>query len=476
MSMLELAKTVLSSLLSDPYPPAPRPSDLEMRTSPREVLPPGFLLGAATASHQVEGGNHNDWSEWEKGSFPEGTPHIKYGEVSGAACDSWSRFPEVVALLRELGANAYRLSVEWSRLEPEEGAWDEAAADRYLEWMRMLRAGGVQPLVTLHHFTLPRWVAAQGGWENERTVEWLAAFTRRVARKLGGEVDLWCTLNEPNVLTAFGYMDGIWPPGVKDPKRGAQVLARLLRAHARMAQELREHDTVDADGDGHATRVGIAHHVRIFQPATRSPLDRVLAGFTDRFFNQALVDANRTGRIQLLVPGVADIDEAVPGLKGSYDYLGLNYYSRDMLHADLSSPKLSRLSVAEGRPVNDLGWEVYPEGLYQVLVRYGREGLPLYVTENGTADASGERRPDFLRRHFEALLRAAREGVDVRGYFHWSLLDNFEWAEGFEPRFGLYRVDYASPEKRRGPTPAVTTFQELARGLGLEPRARTDAA
>ncbi len=476
MSVSRLAKGVLSSLASEPHPSAPRLSGLETLPRPRDVLRPGFLLGAATASHQVEGGNDNDWSEWEKGSFPDGTPHIKEGQVSGAACDSWNRFADDVALLRELGANAYRLSVEWSRLEPEEGAWNEAAADRYLEGMRLLRAQGIQPMVTLNHFTLPRWVAAQGGWENERTVEWIAAFTRRVARKLGGEVDLWCTLNEPNVLTTFGYMDGLWPPGVKDPKRGAQVLARMLRAHARMAAELREHDTVDADGDGQATRVGLSHHVRIFQPATRSPLDRVLAGFTDRFFNQAVVEANRTGRIQLYAPGVADIDEEVPGLKGSYDYLGLNYYTRDMLHSDLRSPKLSRLTVAEGRPVNDLGWELYPEGLYQVLMRYGREGLPIYVTENGMADTSGERRPDFLQRHFEALVRAASEGADVRGYFHWSLMDNFEWAEGYEPRFGLYRVDYSSPEKRREPTPAVATFQALARDLGLEPRARTDAA
>ncbi|MGZ3457282.1 MAG: glycoside hydrolase family 1 protein, partial [Archangium sp.] len=473
MSLRHAAKIAFQSLVSTPHPPAPRLSGLASLPPAGQVLKPGFLLGAATASHQVEGGNDNDWSEWEKGSFADGSPHIKHRDVSGAACDSWNRFAEDVALLRELGANAYRLSVEWSRLEPEEGAWNEAVADRYREWMRLLRAQGIQPLVTLNHFTLPRWVAAQGGWMNERIVEWLAAYTRRVARKLGAEVDLWCTLNEPNVLMAHGYMQGTWPPGLQDTQLGLRVLARQIHAHARMARELREHDTVDADGDGHATRVGLAHHVRIFQPATRSPLDRVMVGFTDRLFNQLLVDVHRTGRIQISVPGVADIDEEVPGLKGSYDYLGLNYYSRDMVRADLRSPTLSRQYVAEGRPLNDLGWDVYPEGLYQVLKRYGRAGLPLYVTENGMADNRGERRPGFLREHFEALVRAAHEGVDVRGYFHWSLVDNFEWAEGFEPRFGLYGVDYAHPDKRRRPTPAVATFQELARGLGLHPQPRT---
>jgi beta-glucosidase len=476
MSLLHAVKIALEALTSNPHPPAPRLSGLAALPPARQVLPAGFLLGAATASHQVEGGNENDWSEWEKGSFADGSPHIKHRDVSGVACDSWNRFSEDVALLRELGANAYRLSLEWSRLEPEEGAWNEAAADRYLEWMRLLRSQGIQPLVTLNHFTLPRWVAARGGWENEQTVEWIAAFTRRVARKLGSEVDMWCTLNEPNVLMAFGYMQGKWPPGRMDAKLGLQVLARQIRAHARMARELREHDTVDADGDGHATRVGIAHHVRIFQPATGWPLDRLMAGFTDHSFNEVLVDVNRTGRIQLTVPGLADIDEAVPDLRGSYDYLGLNYYSRDMVRADLRSPTLSQQYVAEGRPVNDLGWDIYPEGLYQVLKRYARAGLPLYVTENGMADETGQRRPGFLREHFEALLRAASEGVEVRGYFHWSLMDNFEWVEGYEPRFGLFRVDHGSPDKRRVATPAVAAFQQLARDLGLSPRARTDAA
>lgn len=476
MSLRRLVKIAASSLLSEPHPPAPTLPAAGVSTSSLTGLPPGFLLGASSASHQVEGGNENDWAEWERGSFPNGTPHIKHRDQSGAACDSWNRFDEDVALLRELGANAYRLSVEWSRLEPEQGAWNEAAAERYRGWMRLLRSHGIQPMVTLHHFTLPRWVAAQGGWANESIVEWIGAFSRRVAQALGSEVDLWCTLNEPNVQVTFGYLEGKWPPGRSDQKLAAQVLARMFRAHARMALELREHDRVDADGDGQATRIGVAHHVRIFQPASRSPLDRLVVGFTDDFFNESLVAAHRNGRIQLLVPGVVDIDQPAPELKGSFDYLGINYYTRDHMRADLRDPKLSKQFVPPGKPVNDLGWELYPEGLYQALKRYAREGLPIYITENGMPDGTGQRRPDFLRAHFEAMVRAAQEGVDVRGYFHWSLIDNFEWAEGFEPRFGLYRVDYESPEKRRTATPAVATFQELARALGLEPRARSSAA
>jgi beta-glucosidase len=271
------------------------------------------------------------------------------------------------------------------------------------------------------------------------------------------------------VLSTLSYVKGIFPPGLKDQRIAVQVLARMLRAHARMATALREYDTIDADGDKHATRIGLAHHVRIFQPATRSPLDRLVAGLTDRFFNQSIASAPLTGRIELGIPGVEEFDEEVAGLRGSCDWLGINYYGRDHVRADLRDPSLSKQYVPEGRPVSDLGWDIYPEGLYQVLKRYGALGLPIFVTENGIADRRGDVRPGFLRSHFEALVRAAREGVDVRGYFHWSLLDNFEWAEGYEARFGLFRVDFDSSDKRRTPTAAVATFQEIAKSLGLRP-------
>jgi len=470
MKLGRLARLAHASLTRDPHPPPCVLGDEGALSNLRSALPPGFLLGTATASHQIEGGLDNDWTDWERGSHGGGAPHIADRTVSGAACDSWNRIDEDIALMRRLGANAYRFSVEWSRLEPTEGAWDEAAADRYLAWATALRAAGIEPMVTIHHFTLPRWVATQGGWMNDRTVELAAAFSRRVAKKLGSAVDLWCTINEPNVLAALSYVKGVWPPGLRDQRMAAHVVARLVRAHARMAEAIREVDTTDADGDGHPTRIGIAHHVRIFTPATSSPLDRLIAGFTDRFFNQAIASAPFSGRIELSIPGVVDIDEEVPGLRASFDYMGINYYGRDHVKADLRDPSLSKQYVPEGRPLSDLGWDIYPEGLYQVLRRYGALGLPVYVTENGVADASGRLRASFLRSHFEALVRAAREGVDVRGYFHWSLLDNFEWAEGHEPRFGLHRVDFASPDKTRTPAPGSEVFQEIARGLGLSPK------
>ena len=389
-------------------------------------LPRGFLLGTATASHQVEGGNVNDWTDWEASTFPDGRPHIHDRSVSGDAVDSYRQFAADLALMKRLGANAYRLSIEWSRLEPDEDVWREDVAATYASWMAQLRACGIEPMVTLHHFTLPRWVAARGGWMSDATLGAFEAFAGRVATALGSQVDLWCTVNEPNVQAVQGYIKGIWPPGKTDQKLAVEVLARLIEAHARAARALREKDQADADGDGKATRIGIAHHVRVFQPASRSPLDGLVAGFSDHFFNESILEAVQTGRIRLSLPGVVDIDRQVPDLKGSFDYLGLNYYSRDYVRADLKDPALSQQFTPPERPKNDLGWDIYPEGLYLFLKRYAALGLPIYVTENGMADKAGDRRPLFLRQHLRALERAAREGVDVRGYFHWSLLDNFE--------------------------------------------------
>lgn len=428
-------------------------------------LPSGFLLGAATAAHQVEGGNVNDWTDWEEGQFSDGRPHIRDGDRSGEAAASWEQFDADVNLLEELGANAYRFSVEWSRLEPERGVWRADVAARYLSWASELRARGIQPVVTLFHFTLPRWVAAQGGFENPQTLTDFEAFVGRVAIVLGSEVDIWCTLNEPNVYAVSAYLDGTFPPGKQDVGATAEVLARLIEAHATASKALRANDLVDADGDAHATWIGLVHHVRVFQAASTSPLDTAITSTLDDAFNEATPRALRTGRIQISFPPDVSVDRRVDDLVGSADFLGLNYYTRDTIRADLGSPSLYRAQVPSGRPRNDLGWETYPEGLYQFLKRFSKEGVPLYVTENGTADAQGDTRPAYLRAHFYSLQRAAEEGVDVRGYFHWSLMDNFEWAEGYAARFGLYRTDFDSTERTRSPTPAVSVFQDIARNL-----------
>jgi beta-glucosidase len=432
-----------------------------------EGAPRGFWLGVATSAYQIEGGATTDWSDWEKGRYPDGAPHVANRASAARAADSWNLWRDDVAACKQLGANMYRLGVEWSRLEPTDGAWDEAAAARYREMFAALRAARVEPMVTLSHFTLPPWIAARGGWDWEGTPAALAAFAGRAGAAFGDLVDWWITLNEPNVYVAKGYLAGQWPPGAKDPARAVRALAAFERAHGLMAQALRAADRNDADGDGHATRIGIAHNVRVFDPRSWNPVDHVAARVADDFYNQQFLDAVTRGRVHASLPRVLEIDEPFPALAGSFDFLGLNYYTRELTVGHLFGDRRYEPTTAPDRPKSDLGWEIYAEGLYRVLKRYATSGWPLFVTENGVADARGDRRPDFLRAHLYALDRARSEGVNVIGYLHWSLIDNFEWSHGYEGRFGLFTIDFADdPTLTRRPTPAVETFREAARALG----------
>jgi beta-glucosidase len=267
-----------------------------------------------------------------------------------------------------------------------------------------------------------------------------------------------------------GYLAGQWPPGVKDPRRAAMVLVALMRGHALAARALRARDTADADGDGRATRIGIAQNLRIFDPAGAGPADGIVAGAADAFYNDSFLDSVAAGRIRVSLPGVVEIDEAYPALAGTFDYLGVNYYTREFVIGHLRGPQVYTPTSPPGLPRNDMGWEIYPEGLYRVLVRYGGYGWPLFVTENGVADGRDETRSDFIRAHVYALDRARAEGVDVIGYLYWSLTDNFEWSYGYRGRFGLFTIDFAhDPDLTRTPTAAVATFQEAARNIGALP-------
>jgi beta-glucosidase len=443
---------------------------------------PGFLLGVATSAHQIEGGNQNDWTDWERGQYPDGSQHVPDGATAARAANSWNLWRQDIAAVDELGANVYRLGVEWSRLEPTEGAWDAAAAARYREMLLALRATTtrdgsrrrvVQPMLNLYHFTLPRWVVAHGGWEWAGAPAAFAAFAARTADAFGDLVDLWCTLNEPNVSVTKGFMAGQWPPGVKDPKRAARVLVRLLEAHGLAAAALRARDRIDADGDGAATRIGLAHNVRVFDAATANPLDDLIAGSADRFYNLVIPDAVANGRVYISLPTAVTIDERVPSLPGSFDWLGINYYTRDFVRARIVRALSGQGAPYEtvndpARPRNDMGWDIYPEGLERLLLRFAGYGWPIIVSESGIADRGGTIRPGFIRSHIYAIDRARAAGIPVIGYMHWSLMDNFEWSHGYNGRFGLFTIDFAGdPTLARRATPAVATFQDLARNLGL---------
>jgi beta-glucosidase len=415
---------------------------------PRPAWPSGFLWGTATAAHQVEGGNHNDWSRFEE---QEG--RIAHGDKSGKAVDHWNRMGEDVALMKDLRANAYRFSIEWSRVEPIEGAWDDLAFARYRQLLGLLREAHITPMATLLHFTLPQWLADRGG---VRAIDFplrFALFASEAARRLGPEIDLWCTINEPNVQMYLGYVEGTWPPGHKSPVEAAEAFAGLLRAHALGAQAIRRHDP--------GSQVGVAQNLILFEPASRlSVPDWLAAREAAEAFDWAFYDSIQAGRIRLHAPGFPRLDEPLPELSGSADYFGANYYRRDLIRFSPSALGMVQILPGPGTR-NDLGWEIYPEGLLRLLRQsFGRYRLPIYVTENGIADARGDSRSSYLRSHAYALTRALAEGIPVKGYFHWTLMDNFEWALGFAPRFGLYRVDPS--DGARVPTPAAGTFAELS--------------
>ncbi len=399
-------------------------------------FPAGFLWGTATAAHQVEGGNHgNDWWAWE--AHPG---HIKNGDRSDPACDSYHRFRDDFALLARLHQNAHRLSLEWSRIEPAPDRFSAEGIAHYAQVLQAVRDAGMRPIVTLHHFTNPTWIARAGGWDAPDTAERFARYVDRVMVELGGLADDWVTINEPTVVAYQGFVRGDWPPGHHGNLGAAiRVLVTLLRGHW-LAYERIKARRPDA-------RVGLAHHLRVFDPARRFvPQDRIIAWTFQRVFNETMLRSLREGRLAFPLTRAGRASGPTP----SQDFMGLNYYTRELVRfnhryrGELFGQRVIRPNVLR----SDLDWEVYPEGLYRTLISLRRERLPILVLENGIADRTDAVRPEFLLGHARAMLGALDAGVPLQGYFHWTCFDNFEWAEGYSAKFGLIANDPASQQRR----------------------------
>ncbi len=435
-------------------PAVPAPARVSMPAATFH-FPADFKWGVATAAHQVEGNNiHNDWWAWEQ---TDG--HIKRGHTSGLACNWWENAESDFDRAAEMGLNALRLSVEWSRVEPRPGTFDDSALERYGQMLRELRGRGIEPMVTLHHFTNPRWLAEQGGWEVRGTVALFARFVRRVVQALGQYCDLWCTINEPNNYSYLGYVEGVFPPGRSDFRAAMRVIRHLLAGHAAAYREI------------HAlqpnARVGLAHGMRVFDPANpRSLLDRRVTQMVDKVYNQAILTALTRGRWTLpLGFGLAW------RLRRTLDWIGLNYYTRDLIAFDRTRPQtlFSRSLHAESAELLDGGYgEFYPRGIFRCLQRLARLGLPIYVTENGIPDDDDDQRPRYLLTHLHQMWHAIQLCYPVMGYYHWTLVDNFEWAEGWTLRFGLTALD---PETQaRTPRPSASLYAEVAQANAITPR------
>ena len=423
-------------------------------------FPEGFLWGTASSSHQCEGGNiNNQWYRWEQQG------RILTGEASGIADNWWENAERDFNLAEQMENNALRLSLEWSRIEPAEGRWDSAALDRYRQMLTNLRHRHIKPIVTLHHFTEPLWFADRGGFANEANIRFFVRYATYAVQTLKDLCDFWVTINEPNVYAAQGYVIGSSPPGERDIIRASQVLCNLVQAHVHAFYAIRR---LQPEG-----QIGYCLHYRLFDPANRlSPLDSSAAAVQDTFFNWAILKAMETGKFtfplnMLLAPVVR--------AEAARDYHGVNYYTREMVRFDPALPAelFGRRFVRPGATCNDPGLddnfgEIYPKGIYRILktvYRRTRGNKPLYITENGFSDAADNRRPRAILEHLAMVHRAIREGIPVRGYLHWSLVDNFEWNNGWGVRFGLIEVDQQT--QRRIPRPSASMYGEICRANAI---------
>ncbi len=381
---------------------------LRPSTSPSRAFPPGFLWGTATAAHQVEGGNwNNDWWAWEH------TPGSRCAEPSGDACDHYHRYPDDLRLLADLGFGTYRFSVEWSRVEPEDGEFSRAALEHYRRVCAACRELGLEPIVTFHHFTTPRWTAERGGWTEPSTAERFARFCERTAGHLGDLMARACTINEPNVVTACGYLFGSFPPGRADPDAYRRAKDVFIDAHHRAVEAIRS--TVDLP-------VGLTLAMTDYQAVDggESTLEALCRDSEDVFLEAARGD----------------------------DFVGVQAYTRGLV------APTGRLDPPAGARLTLTGWEFWPDALAATIRRAWQVtgGVPVLVTENGVATADDAERVEYVERALRGVLDCLADGIDVQGYVYWSALDNFEWALGYRPTFGLVAVGRATQVRTAKPS------------------------
>jgi beta-glucosidase len=412
----------------------------------KPIFPKNFLWGASTASHQVEGGTHNQWSAWELANAHDLAKTAKQrlgwlptwdqikdeakdpdNYVSGRGVDHYRRYKEDFAIVKQLNMNALRFGIEWSRLQPDKDAWNIEAIEHYREYIRELKAQGIEPVLNLWHWTMPLWFAEMGGFEKRDNLRYWDAFVERVGQEYGKDLKYILTINEPNVYATFGYLTGEWVPQKKSPLLFLAVYWNLTRAHRRAYKILKsQHKHL---------HVGLATQLANIQAKRpHNYIDIAATKWMRYFWNWWFV--NRVRRYQ--------------------DFVGFNYYFTDYYRGFRRvNPKL---------PVNDLGWYMEPEGLYPIIMRiWSHYKKPILITENGVADARDEYRRWWLEETFVALERAVSEGADIRGYLHWSLLDNFEWKYGWWPKFGLVAVNRKT--MKRTIRPSALWFADKIRKL-----------
>ncbi len=382
------------------------------------TFPDGFLWGTATAAHQVEGGNwNNDWWAWEHAE------DTVVEEPSGDACDQYWRYPEDLDLVSELGFGAYRFSLEWSRIEPEYGEFSTAALDHYRRVIEACRDRGLLPVVTFHHFTNPRWVAADGGWANPATADRFASFCERCVGHFGDEIGMGCTINEPNIVSLMGWLMGVFPPGLSTDLEGYGTANETLRAGHRKA-----YDAIKAGPGDFPVGLTLSMGDWAAESGSEHLLEPFRAAHEDQFLEAAHGD----------------------------DFVGVQCYSRTRVGPE------GAVGPEPGVEMLPMGYEFWPQAA-EAAIRHAVDvaHTPVYVTENGIGTDDDEQRDRYLRGALEGVARTIADGLDVRGYFYWSLLDNFEWAFGYRMRFGLVAVNRAT--QARSVKPSAQWLSQVVR-------------
>jgi beta-glucosidase len=416
-------------------------------------FPEDFYWGASTSAYQIEGGNVNDWSEWERRNaerlakeakdyyqkwqqekFPEMFDPKNY--ISGRACDHYNRFKEDFDIAKQLGHNAHRFSIEWSRIEPEEGRFNEKEIGHYREVIKTLRERGIEPFVTLWHWTNPIWISEIGGWGNKKTTKYFLRYAEKLANKLGNEVKFWIPFNEPQTYIGLSYVIGKFPPQVRNLYRANKVFKNIVLAHKETYKLFHQISK-------NRVRVGASHYI-VYHTA-----------YSNNVINLLVV------KLLTYIRGY----RFVKAMNKYQDFIGLQYYHHDRIRLSLGGKFIIAKADNENKAVSDLGWEIYPEGIYHILKNLKKFNLPIYITENGLADAQDAQREKFIKDHLYWVHKAIQEGIDVRGYFYWSLLDNFEWAKGFWPRFGLVEMDYKTLKRKI--RPSARAYGEICRNNSL---------
>jgi len=394
---------------------------------PETRFPDGFLWGTSSAAHQVEGGNrNNDW--WE---FEQQPGHIANGDTSEIACDHYHRYREDFALLNELNQNAHRLSIEWSRVEPVEGEFDARQIRHYRDVLGEIREQGIQPMLTLHHFTSPLWFTRKGGWRASGSPRAFLPFVRRIVDELGDLVSMWCTINEPSIYAVQGWLNGEFPPGKHgDVASVYRVASNMRRAHE-LAYEVIKRRWPDSP-------VGLSHHKFLFMPATPKRRDRWAARAAQLVMDSWPVAPARLRRI----------------VEATSDYVGIAHYHVQAAAFNPRRPQdqfIRRFNMP-GVQVSDMGWSADPQWMRLVLNELKALSKPVYITENGLGTMDDERRQRYLVDVLSNVHLAIQDGVDVRGYFHWTNMDNFEWGRGYQVQFGLIDVDRKTLERTIKPS------------------------